>query len=88
MEGKGTNLTDAEKTKINDKFHGISGCGLWLIFTYKDGEEHKVDYRLIGIMTEFRKGKFYCLIGNKIQLVVDALNSLEGLKIQTAHNIG
>lgn len=83
MEGKGKDLDSGEKSKINDKFHGISGCGLWLMFTYKENGEHKVEYRLIGIMTEFRKGKYYCLIGNKIEIVVDALIKLEELKIRT-----
>jgi len=83
MEGKGKDLDTGDKTKINDKFHGISGCGLWLMFTYKVGGEHKVDYRLIGIMTEFRKAKYYCLIGNKIQIVVDALIKFEKIKIRT-----
>jgi len=83
MEGKGNDLTTGNKSKINDKFHGISGCGLWLMFTHKEEKEYKVDYRLIGIMTEFRKGKYYCLIGNKIQIVIDALIKLEDIKIKT-----
>lgn len=84
MEGKGTDLDSGENSKINDKFHGISGCGLWLMFPHKEGSEYIVEYRLIGIMTEFRKSKYYCLIGNKIQIVVDALIKLENINIRKA----
>ena len=38
------------------------------------------DYRLIGIMTEFKKGKYSCLIANKIHLFIDAFKTKEGFK--------
>ncbi|MEP3209539.1 MAG: hypothetical protein ABJN95_10140 [Maribacter sp.] len=82
MEGKGKDLESGEKSKVNIKFGGLSGCGLWLMLPYKNGAKHIVEYRLIGIMTENRKGKYFCLIGNKIQIVVDALIRLENLKIR------
>ena len=83
MEGKGKDIKSGERSKVNGKFHGISGCGLWLILPHHNGKEYEIDYRLIGIMTEHHKRKYYCLVGNKIQQIVDALIALENIKIQT-----
>lgn len=81
VKGKGKDLVSGNKVKINSEFHGISGCGLWLMLIYEEGGEYKIDYRLIGIMTEVRKAKYYCLIGNKIQIIVDALIKYENINI-------
>ncbi|MDV2446709.1 hypothetical protein CMU93_04245 [Elizabethkingia anophelis] len=83
MKGKGTKIETNEVAKIDTRFHGISGCGLWLLLIYKteDGKI-KVDYRLVGIMTEFKKGKFFCLIANKIYLIIEALKVIENYKFK------
>lgn len=82
MKGKGTDMfTDAPK-KVSDKFHGISGCGLWLIIVNKIENEFILDFRLIGIMTEYHKDKYYCLIANKIEIFLEALENFEGLKLK------
>ena len=82
MKGKGTDISTGKPSKIDDQFYGISGCGLWfLIFNNNPTTgELSLDYRLIGIMTEFRKGKYYCLIGNKIRLILNAMTAIDGLK--------
>lgn len=80
MKGKGSDLLTGEKSKIDDRFYGISGCGLWLLlFSFSEGD-YTVDYRLIGIMTEFRKSKYYCLIGNKIDILLEGLEKFEGFQ--------
>lgn len=84
MKGKGTDLISGGKKKINTHFYGISGCGLWFL-TYNlnpNSNEYWVSYKLIGIMTEFKKGKFFCLIANKIHLFLDALTVIEGFKFK------
>ena len=65
-------------------FYGISGCGLWYIMYNLDPNTNKywVDYRLIGIKTQFRKGKYFCLIANKIHLVIEAFKVIEGFKFR------
>lgn len=82
MKGKGTDIKNGNRTKVNTHFYGISGCGLWLLEYFENLKDKTVDidYRLIGIMTEFKKGKYFCLIGNKIHLIIKALEIIEGLK--------
>ncbi len=66
--------------RINTDVYGISGCGVWLCLLYQDGDSIRTDFRLIGIMTEFRKGKYHCLIGDRIELILNQLQT-EGLII-------
>ena len=82
MTGKGFDIFSGERKKINTHFYGISGCGLWLLdfFKYPETGKLTVDYRLIGIMTEFKKGKYFCLIANKIHLILEAMQIYEGFK--------
>lgn len=84
MEGKGTDIKTREKTKVNTHFYGISGCGLWLLLFYKNPKTGKdeVDYRLVGIMTEFKNSKYFCLIANKIYLLIEALKVIEKHKFK------
>ncbi|MCD7902151.1 MAG: hypothetical protein LUH22_20535 [Bacteroides sp.] len=84
MEGKGTNLFTGERSKVNTHFHGISGCGLWYLIVEQDPDtkEYFFDYRLIGIMTEYRRGKYFCLIGNRIYLIIEAWKVIEGYKFR------
>ncbi len=82
MKGKGIDIETGDKKKINTHFYGISGCGLWYIDFNQDPQtnEYWLDYRLIGIMTEFRKGKYFCLVANKIHLFIEAFKVIEGFK--------
>ncbi len=84
MEGKGKSLLTNDRTKIDDRFHGLSGGGLWfLTYDFSDEtKEYSIDYRLVGIMTEFKKGKYFCLIANKIHLFLDAFIKIEGFKFK------
>lgn len=82
MKGKGIDIESGKKKKVNTHFYGISGCGLWYIDFNCDPKtnEYWVDYRLIGIMTEFRKGKYFCFVANKIHLFIDGFKIIEGFK--------
>jgi len=91
MNGKGTDINTSERKRVNTHFYGLSGCGLWLLLLNKDPqkEEYSYDYKLIGIMTQFKKERFFCLIGNKIHLFIDAFKILENMKfreIQVKYN--
>ena len=88
MKGKGTDVKTKQPTKIEANFYGISGGGLWFL-TYNSDENlnvHSIDYKLIGIMTEFKKGKYYCLIANKIHLILEALTVIEGYEFKKKMN--
>lgn len=82
MKGKGINIKTNETGKINTQLHGISGCGLWLLLIYDNPLTGKteVDYRLVGIMTDFRNGRHFCLIANKIWLIIEAFKIIEKFK--------
>jgi len=82
MKGKGIDVGTSQETKANMHFHGISGCGLWFILYHQDlnTQEYYCQYKLIGIMTEYKKSKYFCLIGYKIHLLLDAISKFEGLK--------
>lgn len=82
MKGKGENIKTGEKTKTGTHFYGISGCGVWLMIIDTSGEKHSIDYRLIGIMTEFRNDKYFTLIGIKIRLVLDGIMTTEKIKLR------
>lgn len=84
MEGKGTDILNGGPHKIDNRFYGISGCGLWFLSfdNIEKSNFNSIDYRLIGIMTEFKKGKYYCLVANKIHLFLDAFKIFEGLNFR------
>ncbi len=84
MQGKGKDIKTNETSKIDTHFYGISGCGLWLLLFYKNPITgiNEVDYRLVGIMTEFKKSKYFCLIANKIYLLIEALKVIEKHKFK------
>jgi len=84
MKGKGTDIKTGNKSKVNTHFYGISGCGLWYLDFNIDPstQEYWVDYRLIGIMTEYKKGKYFCLVANKIHLFLEAFTIIEGFKFK------
>jgi hypothetical protein len=79
MKGKGTDIKTGEIVKFNTEHHGLSGCGLWLVIINYTEEVYTTDFRLIGIMTEFRKGRYHCLIGNRIDILLGALKAYENL---------
>lgn len=89
MEFKGydTSIESGEGLKVISDPYGLSGCGLWYIVVNKTLEgNYELDFRLIGIMTECRKGKFHCLIGNKIYIILKAFTDFEGVKFQKKCN--
>lgn len=81
MTGKCQDVLTKKKYSIDTQFYGLSGCGLWLMLPKVN--EGTCDYRLIGIMTDYKKGKYFCLIGNKIHLLLEALVVFENMKIKT-----
>jgi hypothetical protein len=86
MNGKHTDLVQPKNKNRNKptEFYGLSGGGLWLL-DYKINpvtDAKTIDYKLIGILTEFRKGKYYCLIANKIHYILDAFTKFEGFKFR------
>jgi hypothetical protein len=80
FKGKGVDIKSGEKIKFKGVHYGLSGCGLWLIKMNKVDAVYKGDVRLIGIMTEFKRDKYDCLIGNHIDIILEAQKKFEGLK--------
>jgi hypothetical protein len=83
FKGAGISIETGQKSKVISEPYGLSGCGLWYILVSKNAEGNfEIDYRLIGIMTEFRKGKYHCLIGNKINIILKAFTDFDGIKFR------
>jgi hypothetical protein len=84
IKGKGSDIKSGKLTKINKHFWGLSGCGLWLVlYTMNNNNEiSSFEYRLIGIMTEFKKDKFFCLVGNRIHIFIEALKKIEKMQFK------
>ncbi len=82
FKGKGVDIKTGESVKVKTEHYGLSGCGLWLTFMNHDGTKFNSEAKLIGIMTEFRRGKYDCLIGNRIEVILIALQDFEGLKFK------
>jgi hypothetical protein len=82
-KGKGTDIRTGKPKKIRIQPYGLSGCGLWLTLPNYENDSWIIDFKLIGIMTEFRQGKYLCLVGNKIDFLVNLVREFEGLDFTT-----
>ncbi|MBF1998936.1 hypothetical protein H0I59_11190, partial [Flavobacterium psychrophilum] len=60
--------------------YGLSGGGLWYIIIDFDKDKNEIvsEAFLIGIMTEFRRGKYDCLIANRIEIILKMIQNNEG----------
>jgi hypothetical protein len=82
-----TNIKTGEKENTGTHFYGINGCGLWLMIIDADAEKvHSVDYRLPGIMTEFRNTKYLTLIGVGTKRILNAIMNFEKIKLICREN--
>ena len=81
IQGKGMNTKTGIYEKINLEHYGLSGGGLWYTRVDYKREKFISDARLIGIMIEFRKGKYNCLIANRIEVILAAIQLHESVKL-------
>ena len=81
FQGKAINIKTEQLEKIKTEHYGLSGGGLWYIIMDYDEEKEEIvsEAYLIGIMTEFRRGKYDCLIANRIEIVLTMLQNNEGI---------
>lgn len=79
IKGKGIDIKTGETVKFKTDLHGLSGCGLWLVIVNNNDGVYSTDFRLVGIMTEFRKGRHHCSIGNRVDILLDTLKTYENL---------
>ena len=68
--GKGFDLITNKKKKTKEPY-GMSGGGLWKI--WQDEGDKNFKFCLTGILTETRNGKYYVIIANKINLLLDLI---------------
>lgn len=81
MKGKGINVKTGQKHKTNTHFWGISGCGLWFMIFSEENGKYTVGYKLIGIMTEFRNSRYFCLVGVRVGILIDRIIEMENIEI-------
>lgn len=79
--GKAVNIKTGQLEKIKTEHYGLSGCGLWYITIELDEENEKLTSQafLIGVMTEFRRGKYDCLLANRIELILAMIQKNENV---------
>lgn len=77
FQGKAINIKTEQPEKIKTEHYGLSGCGLWYIIIDLDQDKIVSEAFLIGIMTEFRRGKYDCLIANRIEIVLTMIQNNE-----------
>jgi hypothetical protein len=75
MKGKGIDIKNGIKNKVNTYFYGLSGGGLWLYWIRDLDGEKSIEYRLIGILSEFNRGKHYFLKAENIWFVICAIQN-------------
>lgn len=71
LHGKLTDIETKIKTKKTE-LYGMSGGGLWKV--WENGNE--LLYGLVGILTEYRKGKYEIVIANKIEIILNLIYPL------------
>jgi len=81
FHGKPVNIKTGQIEKIKTEHYGLSGGGLWYTDIKFVHNRMISKAKLIGIMTEFRKGKYECLIANRIEVVLGLIEMNERLKI-------
>ncbi len=83
FNGKPLNIKTGQTEKIKTEHYGLSGGGLW--YTKINFVHNRIVSKahLIGIMTEFRKGKYNCLIANRVELILALIRKNEGINITT-----
>src|SRR5690606_36973993 len=84
FRGKAINIKTGKSEKIKTEHYGLSGGGLWYIiieFDEKKGELVSKAF-LIGIMTEFRRGKYDCLIANRMEIILGMIQRNENINLQ------
>lgn len=79
MQGKPINIKTGQPEKLKVEHYGLSGGGLWYTTIELDDQDIFVsEAHLIGIMTEFRKAKYYSLIANRIETLLAMIHQNEG----------
>jgi len=82
FQGKAVNIQSNKVEKIKTEHYGLSGCGVWYVDIEFKHNKFKSSAQLIGIMMEFRKGKYECLIGNRMEIILATIEKNEGIKIK------
>ena len=74
-QGEGYDLQTGTFKKENITPHGVSGGGLWYAEYAPEGATFAPDAYLIGILTEYRTGRYQGLIANRIALIRDFIRN-------------
>lgn len=78
MEGKSEDLLNGGNKKIDIRFHGMCGDGLWMIDFVPVKEDHiSVSYSLIGLLTDYKKSKYFFFTANRMNNLLKGIYSNE-----------
>lgn len=85
FQGKSVNIKSNKLEKIRTDYYGLSGSGVWYTDIQFKRNKLKSSAHLVGTMIEFRKGKYECLIGNRIEIILATIQHNEGIKIKRTY---
>jgi hypothetical protein len=57
------------------ELNGMSGSAIWWLFYNPKEEELEFSYKVVGIFSDYRNGKYHCAIGSRISIVVDNIEA-------------
>lgn len=85
FKGRGIDLRTGEKSQKLGQQNGMSGGGLWFMSVTNNGDgQYDIEFSLIGIMTDEPPGRFQCLVGNKINVLLSGIADYDGNEVAAA----
>lgn len=79
IHGKQTTI-DGEKKIKKVEPNGMSGGGVWIVWTEKFLDEMLFRYHLIGILTEFNNNKYNVMWATRIEYLMNGINKSYGFE--------
>ncbi len=77
--GAALDLATGALKKVNTNPHGMSGAGLWYIYYIADGDGYVPQAYLIGLLSQYRTGRYPCLIAERTSLLRSVIrDNLDG----------
>lgn len=73
--GKGINMATNMQEKNDVRPYGNSGGGIWYMTQVGTSDATVIDYCLIGIMTEFKIGRYLVIVGCRVEIITDEIDS-------------
>ena len=61
------------------ELNGMSGSAIWWLFYNPKEEELEFNYKVIGLFSDYRNGKYHCAVGSRISIVMENIEAWDKL---------